>query len=278
MSEALATIPAADLALERPHPREVIRQATEEANVLAEVIDGQKLYTNIQGKRYVRVEGWTTLATLRGCLPREVSVVEMPEGRYIATVELVRISDGMVLTRASAECGGDGDNIWRGRPANARRSMAITRATGKACRIAFAWVLSLAGRYETTPAEEMDHVGGQPQEATSGPAPRATETTSRQWPARGVPPPTDAPPANAPVWRGKIIDVKTKNGTTKGKPWTLYTLIGNDGTEFGTFSESILTGLMALEGHFVEIVFSTTDRGNKSIEEFRDVSTEEVPL
>ncbi|MBK8185727.1 MAG: hypothetical protein IPK63_23660 [Candidatus Competibacteraceae bacterium] len=32
--------------------------------------------------------------------------------------------------------------------------MAQTRATGKACRLAFSWIMSLAG-YEPTPAEEM---------------------------------------------------------------------------------------------------------------------------
>ena len=286
MSEALVKVDAVDAALDRPRPRDIIRQATEEANVLAEVIDGQKLFSMIQGKKYVRVEGWTTLATLRGCLPREVAVHEMPEGRYVAEVELVRMSDGMVLTRASAECGGDGDNIWKNRPANARRSMAITRATAKACRIAFAWVLSLAGRYETTPAEEMDFVGGQHMEEASGPAaPRAAEATTRQWPARGVHPPTVAAQREAnradagpPVWRGKLVGIETKEGVTNKKPWTLYTLTGSDGQKFGTFSETIATGLTALDGRFVEIVYSQTAKGNMNIEEYRDVTQEEAPF
>jgi len=285
VSEALVTTESPGVALDRPRPREIIRKATEEANVLAEVIDGQKLFSMIQGKKYVRVEGWTTLATLRGCLPREVAVHEMPEGRYVAEVELVRMSDGMVLTKASAECGGDGDNIWKNRPANARRSMAITRATAKACRIAFAWVLSLAGRYETTPAEEMDFDGGTNQEATSGPAPRANEAAPRQWPARGVSPPTVAAQREAnradagpPGWRGKLVGVETKQGVTNKKPWTLYTLTGSDGQKFGTFSETIATGLTALDGRFVEIVYSQTAKGNLTIEEYRDVNAEEAPF
>lgn len=139
---------------ERPDPKLVIRQATEEANALAEVIESRKLYSVIQGKRFVKCEGWTTLACLRGCLPREVSVTEMPEGRYVAEVELIRVSDGMVLTRASSECGGPEDTTWARRAPNARRSMAITRATGKACRVAFSWVMALAG-FEPTPLEEM---------------------------------------------------------------------------------------------------------------------------
>ena len=279
MSEALAKVEAPELAMERPHPREIIRQATEEANVLAEVIEGQKLFTVIQGKRYVRVEGWTTLATLRGCLPREVAVHEMPEGRYVAEVELIRMSDGMILTRASAECGGDGDNIWRGRPANARRSMAITRATGKACRIAFAWVLSLAGRYETTPAEEMDFVGGQPQEATSGPAPRATEATSRQWPARGVPPPSDVPESKHSIWTGKLTGMEMKEGIGKNKKaYRLYKFTSGDGKVFGTFSDTVSGALVKLEGHFVELAYSANSFGDLMIMEYRDVTSEEVPL
>lgn len=154
MSEELAVIESEDKGLTRQNPREIIAQATEEANILAEVIEGQKLYSMIGGKKFVKCEGWVTLATLRGCLPREVEVTEMPEGRYVAKVELVRVSDGSILTSASAECGGPEDPVWFARAPNARRSMAITRATGKACRVAFSWVMALSG-FEVTPAEEM---------------------------------------------------------------------------------------------------------------------------
>lgn len=135
------------------NPAQLVAQATEAANALAAVIESRKLFSNIQGKRYVRCEGWTTLAAMLGVLPRELSVVEHPEGTFTATVELVRMTDQAVLTRASAECGMD-ESTWKSRPRYARRSMALTRATAKACRIAFSWVMVLAG-YEVTPAEEM---------------------------------------------------------------------------------------------------------------------------
>jgi len=277
MTEAIAKIDTIDALQElsnRPTPREIIAAATEEADVLAGVIEKQRLYSVIQSKKFVRVEGWVTLATLRGCLPREVEVVEMPEGRYVATVELIRMSDGMVLTRASAECGGDGDSVWRGRPSNARRSMAITRATGKACRVAFSWVMALSG-YEVTPAEEMDHVAAQ----NDNPAPR------RDWPAKGVPAPSVADQREAnradagpPVWRGKLVNVETKTGTNKSGPWTLYLFIGQDGEKFGTFYDTVSAGLLKLEGRFVEIVYEPTSKGGKNIVEYRDVTAEEVPL
>jgi hypothetical protein len=86
-----------------------------------------------------------------GCVAREVSTIE-DNGVYIAIVELVRMSDGACISRASAECGEE--KPWNTRAKYARRSMAQTRATGKACRLAFSWIMSLAG-YEVTPAEEM---------------------------------------------------------------------------------------------------------------------------
>lgn len=132
-------------------PATLVSGAAEMAHELATVIDKQKLFTVIQGKKFVGVEGWTTLAVMLGCVAREVSTTEQ-DGIYVAIVELVRISDGVCISSASAECGDE--KPWNTRAKYARRSMAQTRATGKACRLAFSWIMSLAG-YEVTPAEEM---------------------------------------------------------------------------------------------------------------------------
>jgi len=135
-------------------PAEIVRAATVAAKELARVIDSAGLAVQIQGRRYVRCEGWTTLAAMLGCVPREVEVYEMEQGaRYVASVELIRMADGIVLCKASAECGND-ERRWAKMPRYAKRSMAVTRATGKACRIALSWIVTLAG-YEPTPAEEI---------------------------------------------------------------------------------------------------------------------------
>lgn len=134
-------------------PREMIEAATEYAEVLADVIEKQKLYTVIQGKKYVRVDGWLTLGTMLGFTAREKRVTKLEDGSYEAEVELIRYSDGVVLGGASALCSVD-EKRWGSADAYARRSMSITRAVGKAYRINFSWVLSLAG-YEVTPEEEM---------------------------------------------------------------------------------------------------------------------------
>jgi len=139
-------------------PLAVIGQATEIATHLADIVEQRKLYTNIGGKKHVRVEGWTTLGAMLGVLPREVAVSSVPAdeftaGGYEAIVELVRAGDGAVIGRASAICTRDERN-WGNRPDYAVRSMAVTRATGKAFRLGFSWIMTLAG-YEPTPAEEM---------------------------------------------------------------------------------------------------------------------------
>jgi hypothetical protein len=137
-------------------PADVVLQATEIASVLAGVIQSRKLFSVIRGKKYVRVEGWNTLMAMISVSPREVAVEEHDDGGYTATVELVRTTDGMVVGRASASVGMD-ESTWASRAKYARRSMAITRATGKAARLSFSWIVAMSG-YEVTPAEEMPQV------------------------------------------------------------------------------------------------------------------------
>ena len=86
---------------------------------------------------------------------RSYSVVRLDDGSYEAVVELIRVTDGAIIGRASALCGMD--ETWGTRQEFARRSMAITRATGKAYRLGFSWIMTLTG-YEATPAEEMTEV------------------------------------------------------------------------------------------------------------------------
>lgn len=135
-------------------PKELIQEASAQARALVDLIEKQKLYSVISGRKYVRVEGWVPLARMNGVIPREVENVEHADGHFVARVQLVRIADGSVLTEASSECGGPSEPTWQGRAPYARRSMAATRATGKACRLAYSWIMALGG-YEPTPAEEM---------------------------------------------------------------------------------------------------------------------------
>jgi hypothetical protein len=133
-------------------PEKVIEVATTIANQLKNIVETQRLYSVISQRKYVRVEGWNTLGAIMGVLPREQHVVKLDNG-YEAYVELIRASDGAVIGGASAICTREERN-WSNRDEYAVRSMAITRATGKAFRLGFSWIMQLAG-FEPTPWEEM---------------------------------------------------------------------------------------------------------------------------
>jgi hypothetical protein len=167
-------------------PGAVIELATAVARRLADVIEKQALYKKIGDGKFVFVDGWTTLGAMLGVVPREVSVVEHEElAEFEATVELIRVSDGQVIGRASSVCGA-GEERWADAPRYARRSMSITRATGKAFRLSFSWVMTLAG-YAPTPAEEMD----------GGEAARNDHSAEGERPRRTAPLASSAPAATA---------------------------------------------------------------------------------
>jgi len=138
-------------------PKEVIQQGTEIANALATIINQQKLYTTIGKKKYVQVEGWIAMGVLfkTNVLPFvEYSrrLDRATEVAYEARVTL-KTMDGMVVSAGEAICSSEEKN-WKDRDEFAIKSMAQTRATGKAFRLAFSWIMALGG-YEGTPAEEM---------------------------------------------------------------------------------------------------------------------------
>lgn len=151
----------------------MVQGATGIANVLANIINDRKLFNDIQGKRHVRVEGWTTLGAMLGVIAKEESTHRMTDGSWEAKVVLLRQKDGVVVGGASGMCSPT-ETRWDKAPEYARRSMAVTRATSKAFRLALSWVMVLAG-YEATPAEEMDGVVAAPT-----PAPREAVVAKQQ--------------------------------------------------------------------------------------------------
>jgi hypothetical protein len=153
-------------------PLRVIDNATALAKELARVVEDRKLYTVIKSRKFVHVEGWTSMGAMLGVVPVEESVTLTEDGDYLATVKLIRTKDGQQVGGASALCGTD-EPTWMSRPRYARRSMATTRATGKAFRLSFSWIMKLAG-YEPTPAEEMPVEGEYHEEPM--------QTTGSKWP------------------------------------------------------------------------------------------------
>lgn len=143
-------------------PADVVTRATEQANVLMDIVESKKLYADIQGKKYLTAEAWETILAFNNVSPREVETVAVkgPNGEtfgWQSTVALVDERTGIEVARASMIAGLD-DFPSQGRTGTsahrAAMSAAQTWAVSKAARIKFSWVAVLAG-FSPTPADEM---------------------------------------------------------------------------------------------------------------------------
>tara|TARA_R110000868_G_scaffold399071_1_gene672649 strand:- start:906 stop:1706 length:801 start_codon:yes stop_codon:yes gene_type:complete len=166
MSQQLSVIP----------PGELVRQSTDIAGLCKEIV--LRSSVEIEGRKYVRVEGWQSIATAHGCVASACNVKRI-EGGYVATGEIRRMQDGSLICSAEGFVGED-ETTWFGgegtkynyktkrrephtfpkRADYAIRAMCQTRAISRACRSAFAHVVVLmdAG-LSTTPAEEVPDGG-----------------------------------------------------------------------------------------------------------------------
>ena len=114
-------------------------------------------------------------ATVTKVLSEKINKTTAPQDRVSGSKlrDRVRYNEGKVKMGNSpnkslkmgnpqnkTECGTD-EKTWASRARYARRSMALTRATAKASRLAFSWVMVLAG-YEPTPSEEIPEEQGLP--------------------------------------------------------------------------------------------------------------------
>lgn len=137
-------------------PNDVIVRASRQATALAKIIEERHLFTEIQRRKHVNVEGWQTLGALNGlqAFTERVEVTRTEDGNIeaLAVVSARRVSDGVAVAQVEGFCS-TREARWKGRDEYAVRSMAQTRATSKVFRQALSWVMVLAG-YEATPQEE----------------------------------------------------------------------------------------------------------------------------
>lgn len=142
---------------------------------LKKVIVENNLYTNINGKNYVNVEGWQLAGELTGIFPIVESVERADTGsneiKYCSKVRLSNIRDGKTVGYGFAICSNK-ESAKRNFDEYAIASMAQTRAVGKAYRLALGWLMKLAG-YEATPSEEMT------QDNASGDSDKPWKTTGK---------------------------------------------------------------------------------------------------
>lgn len=135
---------------------EAARIGTDIAGVCGAIV--QQTAMQIGKRKYVKVEGWQAIASAAGCGVSVVAVNEELNG-FTAWAEVRRLSDNALVGRAEGYVGDDEDE-WSKKPVYAKRAMAQTRATSRACRSAFAFIVVLIdANLSTTPAEEVPSEG-----------------------------------------------------------------------------------------------------------------------
>lgn len=204
MSESTAMVPIGPPEPGRTTPvlinpegaKDLMRRASDVAGVCREIV--MRTAMELQGKKYIRVEGWQSMATAFGCSP-SIKEVAVEEGGVRAVAELKR-HDGTILASAEGFVGLD-EPRWANQPMYARRGMAQTRAISRVCRSVFAFVAVLIDEnLQTTPAEEV------PTGASAG---DVVDVVSRPAPSKGA--------AYSPDGAAPIRDASTKIPYGKSK-------------------------------------------------------------
>lgn len=266
MTTALATTEQNPLA----RPEDNYRLSTDVAGICKQAV--LKTASNIKGKKYVRVEGWQTIATAHGCLP-SIRSVETTEDGIRAVAELRRIDSGGILAEAEGFVGND-ESTWAGRPMFARRAMAQTRAISRVCRSAFAHVVVLmdAG-LSTTPAEEME--GAMDAEVSETPSRASRKSTARKPASK-----PDAPEASGHGITGeehvdcRVLRTSVKQGASGERYGVLVEFLGERKGEhwLNTFSKTIYANAEAEKGN---VCIATISPGKNP--QFLDVKAMQFP-
>jgi hypothetical protein len=133
-------------------PVQVLAAAKRVATALKAELEAAGMVLKISGREHVRVEGWSTLASMLG-LTTSIAWSRQIEDGWEARAE-VRTLDGRLIGAGEGMCTRSERN-WARRDPFALRSMAQTRAASKALRVPLAFVMTLSG-YSGTPAEETE--------------------------------------------------------------------------------------------------------------------------
>lgn len=145
------------------NPADFVSKSQEYAKALVDVVEDRQLYAVIQGKKYVTFEGWQFLGSM---LPTAIT----PQTEYVNEVkdentgEILGYKARVLALDVNGKQRGASESVcmyaernWAGKDANHLMSMAQTRASSKALRMALSSIVKLAG-YEPTPKEEMDGI------------------------------------------------------------------------------------------------------------------------
>ena len=139
-------------------PEQAFIEAQRIVSVVAKRCTGPGYLVNIKGKQYPKIEWWTTVSASLGLFPQVVFAQRLDRDDEIAYEAKVAVyRHNQIVASGEAMCS-NREERWSHADEYAIKSMAITRASGKAYRIPLSFLAVMAG-LEATPAEEIPVVG-----------------------------------------------------------------------------------------------------------------------
>ena len=132
---------------------EALEGAAAKAKLFTSIVEDNRLYVEMRGRKFLTVEAWLTIAEGYG-YTADIEWSRPVEGGGWEARAVVKNTFGEAVAHAEAECATRGDGEWQGRASFQQRSMAQTRAISKALAAKLRWVVVLA-KYSPTPADEM---------------------------------------------------------------------------------------------------------------------------
>lgn len=145
-------------------PEEVVKMAT----TLKSYIVKQKLFTNIKGKNFAHVDGWSFAGFISGLHAKVESVENLSSVKEIKWKSISHVYRGDKIVGIGHALCSSLESTKKGFDEYAILSMAQTRSLGKAYRNTIGWIIKVAG-FESTPSEEMHKVDQIPQEDQTTP-------------------------------------------------------------------------------------------------------------
>ncbi len=134
-------------------PKKAMQEMKDLVQIIASQCTGTEFIAEIKGKKYPKVEWWTTIGATLGLFP-VVMYSKKLDRDTIAYEARVEVRHGDIIVAAGEALCSSEEKQWKDAPEYSIKSMAITRATGKAYRIPLSFLAVMAGLAPTN-AEEI---------------------------------------------------------------------------------------------------------------------------
>jgi len=135
-------------------PKKAMQEMRELVQIMANQCTGTAFIAEIRSKQYPKVEWWTTIGATLGLFPVVMYSRKLDRDSETAYEARVEVRHGNNVVAAGEALCSSQENQWKDAPEYSIKSMAITRATGKAYRIPLSFLAVMAGLAPTN-AEEI---------------------------------------------------------------------------------------------------------------------------